>query len=166
MIWNKNLNEFFVSGRHLRIVVIITTQHVTGIGPKIRGNMDLVVIQPIKNMDARKELHKLYGGDMDYKTWDGMMNAIVLDENKPGSTPQEPDKIVRTMIVNDFENSNDPQLRFRWWCAQDPGEFRMLHPDYWKEDTNSLQSTAAYKKPQDPCDQLDEIQLISKFNFE
>lgn len=165
MIWNKQLNEFFVSGRHLRITVILTTQHVTGIGPKIRGNVDLVILQPIHNVDARKELHKMYGGDMDYKTWNELMSQIVMDENLPGSTPQNPNKRVRTMVVNDFENSIIPQLKFRWWEANDPGEFRMLHPDYWKENDNAMESTVANREVADPCDQLDEVRLVQNFSF-
>lgn len=37
MQWNKDINTFFVEGRHLCISVFITTQHVKGVGPMIRG---------------------------------------------------------------------------------------------------------------------------------
>lgn len=37
MMWNTNINSLFVEGRHLLITVLITTQHVKGVGPLIRG---------------------------------------------------------------------------------------------------------------------------------
>ncbi len=39
MQWNKDINTFFVEGRHLCISVFITTQHVKGVGPMIRGQL-------------------------------------------------------------------------------------------------------------------------------
>lgn len=62
MLWNTQLNSFFVEGRHLCISVFITSQHVKGIGPMIRGNMDLVVLQPIFQIESRQVLHGLYAG--------------------------------------------------------------------------------------------------------
>lgn len=98
----------------------------------IRGNCDIAVCQPIYNIDARKELHNLYAGFMEKKDFMGLMDEIVESENLPGGTPKEPKLRVRTLVVYDFENTIDPTERFRWWEAGDPGEFRMLHPDYWK----------------------------------
>jgi len=37
MQWNAQISTFFVEGRHLCISVFITTQHVKGIGPMLRG---------------------------------------------------------------------------------------------------------------------------------
>lgn len=95
------------------------------------GNADLVILQPIFNLDSRKELHNLYAGFMDFNTFCGLMDEVVLDENLPGSTPQDPNKRVRTMVINDYENTIDPSMKFKWWEAEDPGPFRMLHPMYW-----------------------------------
>jgi hypothetical protein len=69
---------------------------------------------------------------MDKKVFFQMMDEVVLDENEPGSTPQDPKKRVRTMIINDFENTTNPQIKFKWNEAEDPGEFRLCHPEYWK----------------------------------
>lgn len=37
---------------------------------------------------------------MDKKVFFQMMDEVVLDENEPGSTPQDPKKRVRTMVIN------------------------------------------------------------------
>ena len=163
MQWNKQLNAFFVQGRHLNVHVFITTQHVKGLGPMIRGNCDVAILQPIYNTDARKELHNLYAGFMDKNTFFQLMDDVVESENLPGGTPKEPKLRVRTLVCFDFENTINPSERFRWWEAHDPGEFRMLHPEYWKEQDNQIgesndnkASTATY----DPVDELDSIQIL------
>ncbi len=37
---------------------------------------------------------------MDKKVFFQMMDEVVLDENEAGSTPQDPKKRVRTMVIN------------------------------------------------------------------
>lgn len=162
MMWNTQINSLFVEGRHLCITVLITTQHVTGVGPMIRGNCDLVVLQPIFAHDARDTLAKLYGGHMDKNDFFEMMNEIVLDENLPGSTPQEPKKHVRTLIINDFENTIDPQIKFKWLESEDPGDFKLCLPEYWKEDLNAqiqMSQTNMSDIP-DVIDELDEVRSL------
>lgn len=62
--------------------------------------MDVVVLQPIFQREARDTLADLYGGWMDKKVFFQMMDEVVLDENLEGSTPQQPKKRVRTMVIN------------------------------------------------------------------
>ena len=51
--YNADLQGFFVEGRHLNITVLITTQHVKGVGPMVRGNCDLVFLQPVSDNAPR-----------------------------------------------------------------------------------------------------------------
>jgi hypothetical protein len=135
----------------------------------LRGNADLVILQPIFNLDSRKELHNLYAGFMEYKLFEQLMDEVVFDENLPGSTPQEPIKRVRTMYINDYENTIDPSMKFKWYEAIDPGPFRMLHPLYWKEQDNSLEQSGAKGggMHKDPVHELDSVQstIDSKFSI-
>lgn len=167
MIWNKELNDFFVLGRHLRINVFICSQHVKGLGPMLRGNLDVAILQPNYNVDARQELHKLYGGVMDRPTFNQFLDEVILDENLPGSTPQEPKKQVRVLVCRDFENTINPQIKYAHWSAYDPGEFRMLDPEYWKDQDNMLGSNDSDKKGgyEDICDELDDIQYLQDQKF-
>lgn len=126
--------------------------------------MDIAVLQPIFDLDSRKELHTMYSAGLDKNTFSQLMDEIVVDEHLPGSTPQEPIKHVRTLVVNAFENTTDPQLNYKWLEAQDPGEFRLCHPDYWKEEDNSLGTGVNMKKKHlDACDELDEVQALQRF---
>jgi hypothetical protein len=160
MMWNTQINSLFVEGRHLCITVLITTQHVTGVGPMIRGNCDLVILQPIFAKDARDTLAKLYGGHMEKDHFYEMLNEVVLDENMPGSTPQEPKKHVRTLVINDFENTIDPQIKFKWLESEDPGDFRLCKPEYWKEDIDTQIQMSNQSDVPDVIDELDEVRSL------
>lgn len=142
MQWNKDINTFFVEGRHLCISVFITTQHVKGIGPMLRGNMDVVCFQPIFQREARMTLADLYGGFTERDTFIELMDQIVVDENKPDSTPKEPKKFVRTMIINDFENTLNPQIKVHWSCAENPDDiepgWRLCDDKYWEKASNNF----------------------------
>lgn len=162
--WMTQLNYLFVNGRHKCMSVFITSQHVKGVGPMIRGNMDVVVLQPIFQREARDTLADLYGGWMDKKLFFALMDDIVEDENLPGSTPQQPKKRVRTMIINDFENTTNPQIKFKWNEAEDPGDFKLSLPQYWKDDEfNSKGSykTAAY----DAVEELEDANNLQNFRI-
>ena len=166
MMWNKELNAFFVQGRHVACTVLITTQHTKGVGPLIRGNMDFIVIQPTFQHQARIDLQEMYGGFMHKEYFFDLMDNVVTDENLPGSTPQEPLKRVRVLCVRDFENTRNAQIKYQWWEASDPGKFRMLDPAYWKEQDNDLGSTSASNLFKiDPCDELDKASVLAKVNL-
>ncbi len=168
MLWNKQLNAFFVQGRHLAITVAITTQHTKGVGPLIRKNLDMVVIQPTFDADSRDDLRRMYGGFIKpHDAFFTFMDEVVMDENLPGSTPQEPKKEVRTLVIREFENTPNPQVKYSWWKAEDPGEFRMLKKEYWKEQENDLDSvrTKSNAPKFDPCEELDNISSLYKLRY-
>lgn len=160
MQWNKDINTFFVEGRHLCITVFITSQHVKGIGPMIRGNMDVVCFQPIFQREARMTLADLYGGGIERDVFMQLMDDIVVDENLPDSTPKKPHKYVRTMICNDFENTHNPQIKFHWSEAENPDDiepgWRLCAPEYWKQQDNGLGGKARVIE-RDIDDILDEV---------
>lgn len=87
-----------------------------------------------------------------------LMDEVVLSENLPGGTPKDPKLRVRTLVCFDFENTIDATDRFRWWEAEDPGPFRMLAPEYWKEEDNHYEKPPARNADYDPVDELDELQ--------
>lgn len=84
---------------------------------------------------------------MERDEFNQMMDEIIVDENLPGSTPQNPKKHVRTLFINAFENTTNPQMRFRWHEAIDPGKFRLCDPAYWKASKDAFnKSDRSYKK--------------------
>ena len=122
--------------------------------------MDVVCLQPIFQREARMVLADLYGGWMDRNEFIQLMDEIVMDENLEGSTPKDPKKFVRTMIINDFENTHDPQIKFHWGAAEipdviEPG-WRLCAPEYWKEQDNNLGNKGRVQE-RDIDDLLDEV---------
>lgn len=166
MQWNAQIASFFVQGRHLNVTVFITSQHIKGIGPLLRKNMDFVVLMPIFDLEARTEIHKMYNCNLDRETYMQVMDEVVLDEELPDSTPQEPNKHVRIMVIKEFVNAPDPSMKICWCEADDPGEFRMLHPDYWKEQDNNLGVQLAHpRKPIDIVAELDSVQDLQNLDL-
>lgn len=164
ILWNEDLNSFFVEGRHLCITVLIASQHVKGIGPMVRGNMDLVILMPEYKQEARKTLHDMYGGYMHYETFTTLMDEVVKDENQPGSTPQDAKKEVRSMFVNDFENTTNPQIKYKWYEANNPDDeepgWRLCDPEYWKETPEKALGDGPMPKNTDPVDELENIRSM------
>ena len=160
MQWNKEINTFFVEGRHLCITVFITTQHVKGVGPMIRGNMDIVCFQPIFQREARMTLADLYGGFMDRQEFITLMDQIVMNEHEEGSTPRDPKMIVQTMVCNDFDNCHDPQVKFKYARAENPDDiepgWHLCADEYWKQQENDLGGSGKGSEKMDPCDMLEQ----------
>lgn len=167
MQWNKDINTFFVEGRHLCITTFITTQHVKGIGPMLRGNLDIAQIQPMFQKEARMVLADLYGGFLPHDLFLKLMDEVVVDEPLEGSTPQDPKKYVRTMIVNDFENTPDPQTKFKWSEAENPDDvepgWRLVAEEYWKQNERQIKMMGAIKgQTFDPIDRLDQFRSTAR----
>lgn len=158
MQWNTELTSLFVEGRHMCISVFICTQYPKGVGPMIRGNVDIAVFQPVFQRTAREVLADLYGGWMNRDAFNMLMDDVVMDENLPGSTPQEPKKRVRTLFVLDFENTINSQMKFKWYEAEDPGKFRLCLPVYWKETVDVF----GQKKVHGELDPAEELEMAAE----
>lgn len=165
MIWNKSLNEFFVLGRHLCISIFLLTQHVKGVGPTLRGNADVIVLQPIFQHEARITLADLYGGWLEHKLFFGLMDEVVYDKNLEGSTPQNPKKDVRTMVISDFENTTNCSMKFHWHKSQNPDDieknWRLLPKDYW--DANEKMEREKKKKAKKKDEVYDPLKSLQQF---
>lgn len=155
MLWNTQLTSLFVEGRHVCLTVCILTQYPKGVGPKIRGNADIAILQPIYDYDQVDMLAAMFNGGLDRNVWKQLMGQIVQDELLPGSSPLEAKKQVRTMFVSDFENTKNPQIKFHWSSAEDPGPFRLCHPDYWKESARMFIRNEEVHEALDPVEELE-----------
>lgn len=165
MQWNADINSFFVEGRHLCISVFITSQHIKGIGPMLRGNCDVVCLQPIFQKEARETIANLYAGFMPKKDFMCFMDQIVQDVNLEGSTPEHPKKYVRTLMVNDFENTRNPQVKFHWSDAENPDDiepgWRLCSDEYWKMLETQLFSQKQ-KAQMSSADIVEELESVSQ----
>lgn len=60
-------------------------------------------------------------------------------------------------LQTDFENTTNPHIKYKWSEAEDPGEFKLLHPDYWKKQENHI---AGPPKPRHTVDEIDELDEV------
>lgn len=158
------LNSFFVEGRHLNITILITSQYIKGIGPMLRGNCDLVFIQPIYNVGERQALWEIYAGFVEKKEWFQLMDTMVYAKKLPGHTALEPKLEVQILVINDFEQTSDPSEKFFWWrpvhSSQLP-KYKLLDPVYWKEDhTNQSGMEGEKKGKSHPADILQKCRSV------
>lgn len=134
--YSKWINQFFVQGRHINVTVLITTQYMKGIGPMVRGNMDIVVLQPIYSIADRETCHSLYGGFLPKQVFMKMMDEVVGSEEMPGSTAHNPKLKVTTLVIQDWRQTNNPSLKFKWWQpvhSDDLPKYRLCKPIYWTD---------------------------------
>lgn len=133
--YDNTINSFFTEGRHLCISVCILSQHVTAIGPMLRKNTDLAVIQPTYEIDSVKILHKLFGGFITMKEWQTLINEICQNKYLDGNTLTEPKKTVRVLVTRNWEKIPVPMIRFAHWVAdkvEPKPANRLCAPEYWK----------------------------------
>lgn len=163
------LNTLFVEGRHYCLTVLICSQNIKGIGPMIRGNCDLIFLQPIYNVNERQALWELYGGFMDKKEWFQLMDEVIYAKKLEGHTALDPRLKVQIMVVQDYEQVPDPSEKFFWWdpihSSQLP-KYRLCHPLYWKqaEQAKRLKSLRSGAKSADkaghPADVLQKVRSV------
>lgn len=163
--WSKTINSFFTEGRHLNITVLITTQYMRGIGPMLRGNMDIVFLQPIYSILDRQVIHELYAGFMPKKDFFRLMDQVVAVEEAEGSTAQNPDMRVRVMVVEDWRQTPDITQKFKYWlpvASEKVPAYRLCDPIYWKEDAveDIGAGHAQPMKRKDLVDTLDEVNAV------
>lgn len=146
--FSKTINSFFTEGRHLNITVMITTQYMKGIGPMLRGNMDIVFLQPIYGLGDRKTINELYAGWLPNRTFQELMDQLVYSKEAPDCTARHPKMEVSVMVVQDWRQTCDASLKFKWWKPVHSDEvppYRLCHPEYWKERPEAQLGGAAGK---------------------
>lgn len=107
-------------------------------------------------------LADLYAGFLPHEVFLEMMDEIVIDQPLEGSTPQEPKREVRTLVVNDFENAPNAQIRFKWAHAQNPDDiepgWRLCCDELWEENKRrEAMKPMKTLRLKDPIDALDDL---------
>lgn len=113
----------------------------------VRGNCDYIFLQPIYNKSQRDTIYDLEAGFMDRKDFNVLMDQVIIRENLPGNTAQEPKKKVQIMVCADFEDSSIAQEKFYSFMPLPMDmlpPFRLCHPKYWEE---ASQERNLFEKP-------------------
>lgn len=160
--YSKVLNEFFTLGRHLRVTCLITSQYTKGIGPMLRTNADIVIMQPTYNVMERETLWANYAGIMHKNAFGVLMDLVATTEELDGHTERDPRLKVQVLVVLHYRQTNNPLKKFMKWQPVHSSAlpaFKMLAPEYWK--ANELETTMHQKsKNRSVVDVLDECRTI------
>lgn len=165
MRYNKDVAGFFTNGRHLCISIYICSQYVKGIGPMLRSNVDFVILQPMYDKNQRDALYRLYGGELDRKQWDEVMDSLIVREKLEGSTAAEPRKKVQVMVCATFEDTPHAEEKFFHWTpvpVDTLPKFRLCADVYWNQAKTALTSEGlpTAQKGRDFEEILDELSIL------
>lgn len=115
----------------------------------VRGNCDYIFLQPIYSKSQRDTLYDMEAVDMDKQEWNTLMDEVIVRENLPGNTAQEPKKKVRIMVCADFEDSSVPEEKFYHFTPvpiKMLPKFRLCHPKYWDKKLQAKKSQFGKQK--------------------
>lgn len=121
-------------------------------------------MQPIYSKSQRDTLYDMEGVNMDRQQWDTLMNEVIMRENLPGNTAQDPKKTVRIMVCADFEDSSIPEEKFFHYTPVPMKmlpKFRLCHPKYWDKKLMERKSEFGKQNQKPP---MSLTQLESKLN--
>ena len=120
---DPNLMELFVSGRHYKLFVLITTQYAKAITPTLRGNTDYCFICKTVQQRQREALWEDYADFLTKDAFGQILDAYTEDNE--------------VLVIDTCpEHEVDPLQMIYWWKAQDPGEFKIGSKDYWQSSMN------------------------------
>lgn len=74
---------------------------------------------------------------MDKNDFSTLMDEVIIRENLPGNTAQEPKKKVQIMVCADFEDSSEPVEKFYSFSPipiKMLPKFKLCHEMYWKDE--------------------------------
>ena len=114
---DKNIRYLFMNGRHVDVFLLITMQHVLGIPPNLRTNVDYVFIMRENIIKNRRKIHENFCGMVTFEAFEEIMNQCT--EN------------YECLVVKNNAESNKIEDQLFWYKAEDHGEFRVGAKEFW-----------------------------------
>lgn len=121
--YSKDIEKCFVLGRHLKMFIVLLTQHTKAINPTIRCNTDLTVMLKMNALQQRKSLAEDYLGFLNTDAAMKLLDVYTHDR--------------RALCVFNTGTSNDPWDNVFWAKAEEPPDFTLGCPELemFKHDT-------------------------------
>lgn len=124
---SPQLTETFTNGRHFRMMVTILLQYDKAIPPAMRNNIDIGVLFRTKAAATRKNLHELFGADIDFTIFIKLLNKYTKDH---------------MVLICDMSQPNEVRIKrtYYWykcheWFVEKPpkGKYQFFfgHPELW-----------------------------------
>lgn len=114
--WNKQLLEFSFYGRHLVVMIIITSQWYKQLAPGFRDNCDFIFVYKMDNDNEIEALWKEHGSGVHKRVFRALVHKYSTNTT--------------ALVIN--KNGSTPLRKFFQWRALDPGPFRMGCKSVWE----------------------------------
>lgn len=110
------LRSFFYYGRHLKALVLVTSQWFKSLAPGCRENADLIFLFGMTNLNELEAIYEEYAAGVPRDIFYQMVGRYSSDSN--------------CLVIN--PHGRTPFERFFQYRAQDPGKFRMGCESMWQ----------------------------------
>lgn len=136
-VYDKNIMQLFLNGRHWGVLFMITMQHPLGIPPCLRTNIDYVFILRDNNIKNRKKIYENYASM--FHSFE--MFCTVMDQCTEN---------FECLVIQINSDSNRLQDQVFWYKASKHENFKIGAKEFW--DAHRL--AAASKADDDDDDEL------------
>ncbi len=152
--------------------MFVTSQYVKGIGPIIRSNADLFILQPMYDVTSRQTVWELCGSFIpEKKKFYAIMDEYCRNVQLDGHTARNPKLEVHVMVVKHFNQVPIVQERFFAWIPKHTDElepYRLCAKEYWQDRhmlTGAFQSDSTQDKERPNIhDVYDEFDALATLN--
>jgi len=117
-VYDKNILQLFLNGRHWGVLFMLTMQHPLGIPPCLRTNIDYVFILRDNNIKNRKKIYENYASMFPtFEVFQSVMDQCT--EN------------YECLVIQINSESNKLQDQVFWYKASEHQDFRIGAPEFW-----------------------------------
>jgi len=117
-IYDENICWIFMNGRHARITLILTMQHLMGITPNLRTNIDYVFICREPRMSVQKKLYEHYCGIFpSFEMFRQVLDQCTRDYG--------------CMVIDNSSTSDKIEDQVFTYKADLHGDFRLCYDKFW-----------------------------------
>jgi hypothetical protein len=120
---DKLVRLLFMNGRHWKIMVILTLQHVMGLPPNLRTNIDYVFILREPYLSNRKRIWENFASM--FPTLESF--CMIMDQTTEN---------FECLVINNNTKSNKLNDQIFWYKAEPRPDFRLGAPEFWEMSKN------------------------------
>lgn len=125
--YNRLIDELFFNGRHLHIMLIITTQDSKGLPPAMKGNVDMAVVWRQFQKRSKEAMREAFADFFeDDKEFDLVANTVYRTDNA-----------VMAFSLS-AKNISPSELIFAGVAPKTPRRFVLGHRGFWTDNENQL----------------------------
>lgn len=145
-VYDKNIMQLFLNGRHWGVLFLLTMQHPLGIPPCLRTNIDYVFILRDNNYKNRRKIWENYASM--FPTFE--MFCTVMDQCTEN---------FECLVIQINTDSNRLQDQVFWYKAAKHDNYKMGAKEFWDAHYAAME---AHKDDEEDDEMFDASQYVKK----